>query len=119
MARAQGIGTMVSSCEAPLKMTTHHAARASGGPWMRNPASNNTPKDIIDDPDESPMTPSSSTHPPRLERRVSGLPHSGRVFTPPWFSHGGIVPEQLRIPFSTQIGGLDYLCADIGTMSYG
>ncbi|ERN12132.1 hypothetical protein AMTR_s00159p00080040 [Amborella trichopoda] len=36
-------------------MTTHHAARASGGPWMRNPASNNTPEDIIDDPDESPM----------------------------------------------------------------
>ncbi|ERN03691.1 hypothetical protein AMTR_s00144p00103000 [Amborella trichopoda] len=59
--------------------------------------------------------PSSASRPPQLRGQVRTLPHFGRVlFTLAWFARGGIVPEQLRIPFSTQVEGLDYLSAETG-----
>ncbi|KAL4184798.1 hypothetical protein AMTRI_Chr10g2900 [Amborella trichopoda] len=95
-------------------MTVPRTARAAGSFRMRNLAGNDTPVDaIIIADDEPPMAmveedlghafnisldePSSSSWPPR----------SG-------FTRRGIVLEQLRIPFSTHVEGLDYLSADIG-----
>ncbi|ERN06000.1 hypothetical protein AMTR_s00143p00100320 [Amborella trichopoda] len=89
-------------------------------------ASNDTPKNAItpvavvkEDPGNAfnikPDEPSSSSWPPQLRGGVRMLPHSGRVlFTPAWFTHWSIVPKQLKIPFSTQVEGLDYLSAKIG-----
>ncbi|ERM97941.1 uncharacterized protein LOC105420018 isoform X1 [Amborella trichopoda] len=118
-------------------MTTRRAARVTGSLRMRNPARNDTLEDAIiiaddeppvvvveEDPGHvfniNPDEPSSSLRPPQSMGGVRTLPHSGRVlFTPAWFTRGGIVPEQLRISFSTQVEGLDYLSADIGVMEYG
>ncbi|KAL4199263.1 hypothetical protein AMTRI_Chr03g50300 [Amborella trichopoda] len=100
-------------------MTTLHVARAPSGHQMRNPVGNDTPKDaiiIVDDEALMAMIEEDSGH----TFRVRTLPYSGWIlFTLAWFTTGGIVSEQLRIPFSTQVEGLDYLSADIGGMEYG
>ncbi|ERN20595.1 hypothetical protein AMTR_s00070p00087120 [Amborella trichopoda] len=66
------------------------------------------------------VKPSSSSQPPHFREATRSAPHSSRViFTPSWFSSGGVISEKLRIPFSIQIKGLDYLSIEIGFMEYG
>ncbi|ERM94959.1 hypothetical protein AMTR_s00009p00213050 [Amborella trichopoda] len=60
------------------------------------------------------MGPSFSASREEIEKRIHVPSNSGRViFTLPWFTRGDLVPEQLEVPFSTQIEGLNYVSADI------
>ncbi|KAL4189225.1 hypothetical protein AMTRI_Chr08g164400 [Amborella trichopoda] len=103
---------------------------------MKSPGGNNTVEDaIVIEEDESPVPmiedelvdminvnmnePSSTSRPPQSKGEVRPLPHSHRVLSAStWFTNEGIVSEQLRIPFSVQIEGLDYLSAKISFMEY-
>ncbi|KAL4191031.1 hypothetical protein AMTRI_Chr07g78770 [Amborella trichopoda] len=116
--------------DAPWCVPIRRMTRASGIPKMKAPVGNNTVEDaIIIEVDEplmevkeepvdmmniDPHEPSSSSCPPQSRGGIVPLPHSGRViFTPAWFTPEGVVPEQLRIPFSVQIEGLDFLNTEI------
>ncbi|ERM96649.1 hypothetical protein AMTR_s00001p00272420 [Amborella trichopoda] len=108
-------------------MTTRHAAKAADSLRMRNPVGDDTPEDVIIIADDEPPVAMVEEDPGHAFRINPDKPLSSSrlpslwwvLFTLAWFTHGVIVPEQLRIPFSTQVVGLDYLSDDIAMMEYG